>query len=374
MLFKDHLKIVTDAGAVLHLGWDYDIPYFLDPLNGIDVDLKTAQGVNQVGDTVEGQSVSGVSRTLDVVFWGAYALDNARAFSKKLPYFTKGTLYFGDHYFTRFVLQKTPYFSSYTPQPRCSLMLYSEKPFWYDLNAVSSVLGGYEKAFRFPVCYDSHIYGIKRDGTAAVLRNEGSLPVPFTATLRCDMPVTHPKVVDLQTGAFIGFDLTLQPDETLEIYRSTSDRLACTLTRAGVTTNIFSALDEDSTLTELQPGDNVLSMQAENGSGYLQALIPMQQTFSYISAHWMEGAIWLLGLGWGYLVKKVTEYKTIKDGLLAIMHDRLYQACIYYTQQGWIDASGLKNLEYLYQSYHALGGNGTGTELYNRAKALPIRD
>ena len=152
MLFKDHLKVVTDAGAVLHLGWDYDAPYFLDPLNGIDVDLKTAQGVNQVGDTVEGQSVSGVSRTLDVVFWGAYALDNARDFSKKLPYFTKGTLYFGDHYFTRFVLQKTPYFSSYTPQPRCSLMLYSEKPFWYDLNAVSSVLGGYEKAFRFPVC------------------------------------------------------------------------------------------------------------------------------------------------------------------------------------------------------------------------------
>jgi len=222
VLFKDHLKIVTDAGAVLHLGWDYDIPYFLDPLNGVDVDLQTAQGIHQVGATVEGQSVSGVSRTLDVVFWGAYALDNARAFSKKLPYFTKGTLYFGDRYFARFVLQKTPYFSSYTPQPRCSLMLYSEKPFWYDLNAVSSVLGGYEKAFCFPVCYDSHIYGIKRDGTAAVLRNEGSLPVPFTATLRCDMPVTHPKVVDLQTGAFIGFDLTLQPDETLEIYRSTS--------------------------------------------------------------------------------------------------------------------------------------------------------
>ena len=47
----------------------------------------------------------------------------------------------------------------------------------------------------------------------------------------------------------------------------------------------------------------------------------MQQFLAYISAHWMEGAIWLLGIGWGYLVKKVTEYKTIKDGLLAIMHD-----------------------------------------------------
>ena len=60
----------------------------------------------------------------------------------------------------------------------------------------------------------------------------------------------------------------------------------------------------------------------------------MQQILSYISAHWTEWAIGLLGLGWGYLVKKVTEYKTIKDGLLAIMHDRLYQSCTYYIKQG----------------------------------------
>ena len=68
------------------------------------------------------------------------------------------------------------------------------------------------------------------------------------------------------------------------------------------------------------------------------------------------------------------ERKAVKEGLLAILHDRLYQACLHYISQGWIDDDGLKNLEYLYRSYHKLGGNGTGTELYNRAKALPIRD
>lgn len=36
--------------------------------------------------------------------------------------------------------------------------------------------------------------------------------------------------------------------------------------------------------------------------------------------------------------------------------------------------NGLRNMDYLYRSYHALGGNGTGTELYNRAKALPIKN
>lgn len=274
MLFKDHLKIVTDAGSVLHLGWDYDMPYFLDPLNGVDIDLQTAQGINQTGTTVEQQSVSGVSRTLDVTFWGAHKLDNAEFFTRCLPYFAKGTLYFGDRYFTRFVLQKTPYFSRYAPDPRCSLMLYTPKPYWYDLTAVSSVLGGFRPAFSFPVCYDSHQYGIRQDGTMAVLRNNGSLPVPFTATLSCaTTPVVHPKVVDLRTGAHIGFDLTLQPDDTLEIYRSTSDRLAVALTHEGITTNCFAALDEDSTLTELQPGDNVLSLQAESGASYLRASV-----------------------------------------------------------------------------------------------------
>lgn len=100
----------------------------------------------------------------------------------------------------------------------------------------------------------------------------------------------------------------------------------------------------------------------------------MQSIIAYIGAHWMEWAIGVLSFGWGYLIKKMTEYKNIKDGLLAIMHDCLYQRCTYFIGQGTIDTSALKNLEYLYSSYHALGGNGTGTELYTRAKSLPIKE
>lgn len=46
---KDHLQLVTDAGATLDIGWAYGTPYSLDPINGVDVDVQTAQGVNQVG-------------------------------------------------------------------------------------------------------------------------------------------------------------------------------------------------------------------------------------------------------------------------------------------------------------------------------------
>lgn len=66
------------------------------------------------------------------------------------------------------------------------------------------------------------------------------------------------------------------------------------------------------------------------------------------------------------------EQEIIKQGVLAILHDRLYQGCQFFLKRGSISVPDLDNLEYLYNSYHALGGNGTGTELYTRCKALPI--
>lgn len=66
--------------------------------------------------------------------------------------------------------------------------------------------------------------------------------------------------------------------------------------------------------------------------------------------------------------------KYVRDGLLAILHDRIYQACNFYIKQGWVDVQGLRNLEYMYKPYAAMGGNGTAKELYERVKDLPIKE
>ncbi len=47
-----------------------------------------------------------------------------------------------------------------------------------------------------------------------------------------------------------------------------------------------------------------------------------------------------------------TESAALKEGVLSVLHDRLYQECDRYIQKGTIDASGLKNIEHLYESYH----------------------
>ncbi len=103
--------------------------------------------------------------------------------------------------------------------------------------------------------------------------------------------------------------------------------------------------------------------------------------WEFIQRYWLEvlfgGVIAALTGGYRRLSRlfkrKMTEQATVKEGVLALLHDRLYQACRFYLEQGWCGVNDLKNVEYLYNAYHDLGGNGTGTELYNRVKSLPIQ-
>ena len=74
------------------------------------------------------------------------------------------------------------------------------------------------------------------------------------------------------------------------------------------------------------------------------------------------------------LKNKIKEQDAVKEGVLAILHDRLYQACRYFIGVGYCEIEDMKNIEYLYDAYHSLGGNGTGTELYSRVKSLPIKE
>lgn len=75
----------------------------------------------------------------------------------------------------------------------------------------------------------------------------------------------------------------------------------------------------------------------------------------------------------GRLKARKKEDDAIKAGVLALLHDRLYQGCRYHIHNGQIADDEMKNMEYLYNGYHALGGNGTGTELFERVKKLPLK-
>ena len=97
----------------------------------------------------------------------------------------------------------------------------------------------------------------------------------------------------------------------------------------------------------------------------------------WIIRYWLEAlfAVIIAGLTLAYrkLSCRVQQQEAIKLGMMALLWDRLYQIYNECEAQGYISIDGLKNVENIYRQYHALGGNGTGTELYERLCGLPTR-
>lgn len=71
---------------------------------------------------------------------------------------------------------------------------------------------------------------------------------------------------------------------------------------------------------------------------------------------------------------KHSANRLIKEALLAILHNKIYTLGTQHIAEGHVTISDLNDFEHLYRAYHALGGNGTGTEVYQRVKNLQIKE
>ena len=69
---------------------------------------------------------------------------------------------------------------------------------------------------------------------------------------------------------------------------------------------------------------------------------------------------------------KILEMNAMSFGLLAMLHDKVFQSCMYFINKGEITGEELENLEYLYDGYSGLGGNGTCETLFKRVQQLKI--
>lgn len=61
----------------------------------------------------------------------------------------------------------------------------------------------------------------------------------------------------------------------------------------------------------------------------------------------------------------------LKEAILALLHDRLYASCSFFLERGYCSLLDRNNLEYLYEPYKSLGGDGTGEQLYKKVLELP---
>lgn len=95
----------------------------------------------------------------------------------------------------------------------------------------------------------------------------------------------------------------------------------------------------------------------------------------FILEYWLESLFGLLVAGMGYFLKigkkKIKEQDLIKMGMMALLRNEIVRAYNEYTHKGYCPIYGKENIESLYKQYHALGGNGTVTDLYEKVIDLP---
>ena len=107
---------------------------------------------------------------------------------------------------------------------------------------------------------------------------------------------------------------------------------------------------------------------------------------TFIVQYWLEFLFGIFSMGmvaWcGRLHEKLkqrqAEQDALKEGMKAILHDKLFQICNTYLSLGYIPVENseeiLDNAKMIYEAYHGVGGNGTGTAIYERFAKLHIRN
>ena len=70
--------------------------------------------------------------------------------------------------------------------------------------------------------------------------------------------------------------------------------------------------------------------------------------------------------------KSREEYSALKDGIIAILRDRIIQADVHFSDRGHATISQKDNIQMMYDAYHRLGGNGIVTKSYRHIMELPV--
>lgn len=249
----------------------YDHGYLINKPKGIDtiqVKISQAQGIDQAGGTVQ----SAVVQPRPVTVSGRIVGADGEARKDELMSVVRpdipGKLY-ADDYFLDVYPTATP-----TVEPgkfaHFQFSVTAAYPYWQKSQKESTNLFGVEKLFKFPWNISrTYQFGRLMERQFLNIANKGQLPVPFTATFTATNTVENPKITNVQTGAFLLLNKTLEPGETV-VVENTHGK---TYVVSSVDGDIRGALDLDSSLFRLAVGDNVLKPEADSGLAQLDVQI-----------------------------------------------------------------------------------------------------
>ena len=149
----------------------------------------------------------------------------------------------------------------------CTVTILCPFPYWQVAQAVidemPSVLPSFHFAFASTDAKEL-VFGVIDPLASIVVPNNGEAETGMTIELQAYGEVVNPKVIDYETGDFIGVDFTMQAGDLITITTQAGEK-GVKLLRDGVTTNIFNSLMRGITWLQLPFGGGVYAHEVASG-------------------------------------------------------------------------------------------------------------
>ena len=259
----------TDNGQKYVFGKDGETVFDMDLGNGVSVDVGTSQGFSQVGETVESMTVGGRSITVHGAIFGNIQ-SRKKMMRKTFAPFVWGKLIFESKYYIRVCVKDTPTFSPIKNDGRFTMLLYAPFPFFYSVDDAHFNIGEIVPMFSFPVNYATpHKFGERGVEKYTNVYNGGDIAVPFNVYIETFGTSENPVIVNLDTQEYLKLNGTLTAGDVANIYRDSNNILRVELSSGGELVDILSWVDDGSSLFQLNPGDNIIAFDDDDGGNSL---------------------------------------------------------------------------------------------------------
>ena len=255
----------NDNGKVFTFGPNGSNWFGMNIGDAVDITLGTSQGFSQIGETVETMSAGG--RTIDVTgkLFGNI-VERKNALRNVCAPLSTGRLVFNRTHYIRVYVKSPPSFSAVKNNGLFKMQFYAPFPYFSTFGESHNLIGGIQANFRLPVNYSKpHRFGTRSSDRYTNIVNAGDIRVPFKLILRSEGVSTNPTVTNLTTFAFLRVNGTLNSGEYITVYRDNSNVLRAELTQGNVVTDVIDWLDDDSSLFELESGDNLINASDDQG-------------------------------------------------------------------------------------------------------------
>lgn len=266
----------NDNGKLFTFGPNGNNWFGMDIGNGMEVTLGKSQGFAQIGETVETQSIGGRPINVTGKFYGDIVKGKNSLRNVCTPLASGRLIFQGTHYI-RVYIKAAPSFSAVKNNGLFKLQFYAPRPFFSAFQESYFAIGGTGGGFRFPVNYGKpHHFGKRSAEKYVNVINAGDVRIPYRLVLRSEGISTNPILTNIQTFSFIKINGTINIGQYITVYRDENNVLRAELTDGNTVTDVITWIDDESSLFELEPGDNLISANDEEGGAALVASLTFQ--------------------------------------------------------------------------------------------------